>query len=176
MALMSRENRRSSWPRVNLAYHRADFARASFVNDARICGTNFWRDLTRARHLLMSREKVGNMTRIWRASKFSKFCPIFQKICPIFKIWPDCQNFARFLKFCFIFKFLPNFHNFAQFSKFYPIFKILPRFQNFAPFSKFCPIFKISPLFQNFALFSKCWPIFKIWSIFKILTHFQNVA
>ena len=51
-------------PRVNLAYHRADFARASFVNDARICGTNFWRDLTRARHLLMSREKVGNMTRI----------------------------------------------------------------------------------------------------------------
>ena len=39
---------RRNWPRVNLAYHRADFARASFVNDARICGTNFWRDLTRA--------------------------------------------------------------------------------------------------------------------------------
>ena len=51
-------------PRVNLAYHPADFARVSFVNDARICGTYFWRDLTRARHLLMSREKVGNMTRI----------------------------------------------------------------------------------------------------------------
>ena len=85
------------WPRVNLGYHRADFARASFVNDARICGTNFWRDLTRARHLLMSREKVGNMTRIWRASKFLKFCPIF-------KILPDFQIFARFSNFCPIFK------------------------------------------------------------------------
>ena len=53
-----------NWPRVNLAYHRADFARASLVNDARICGTYFCRDLTRARHLLMSQEKVGNMTRI----------------------------------------------------------------------------------------------------------------
>ena len=63
-------------PRVNLAYHRADFARASFVNVARICGTNFWRDLTRARHIH------------------------FFKFCPIFKMLPHFQNFARFSKFC----------------------------------------------------------------------------
>ena len=38
-------------PRVNIAYLRSFHARTSFVNDARICGTDFWRDLTGARHL-----------------------------------------------------------------------------------------------------------------------------
>ena len=38
-------------PQVNYDYLRAFHARASCVNDARICGTNFWRDLTRAFHL-----------------------------------------------------------------------------------------------------------------------------
>ena len=130
-------------PRVNIAYLHAFVARASFVNDAQICGTNVWRDLTRARHLLMSREKVGNMTRIWRASKILKCCPTFQRFCPIFNILPNFQNFTQLSKFCLIFKILLDFQNFAWFSKFCPIFKMLPYFQNFAPFSKFCPIFKI---------------------------------
>ena len=38
-------------PQVNYDYLRAFHARASCVNDARICGTNFWRDLTRISRL-----------------------------------------------------------------------------------------------------------------------------
>ena len=52
-------------------------ARASWVNDARICGTNFLWEMTRARHLSKSQKKFGERTRIRRASKFSKFFKIF---------------------------------------------------------------------------------------------------
>ena len=47
------------------------------VNDARICGTNFWRDMTRASKL----------------PHFQNFARIF-KILPISKILPDFQIFA----------------------------------------------------------------------------------
>ena len=61
-------------PRVNIAYLRPYDACTSFVNDARICGTNFWRDSTRiwrARIIYNVPEKNWD---IWRASKCSK-CP-----------------------------------------------------------------------------------------------------
>ena len=86
------------------------------VNDARICGTNFWREMTRA-------------SKFSKLPHFQNFAP-FSKFCPIFKISPDFQNFARFSKFRPIFKISPDFQNFAQFSKFRPIFKISPNFQN----------------------------------------------
>ena len=41
------------------------------VNDARICGTNFWRDMTRA-------SKFSKLPDFQNFARFSKFCPIFK--------------------------------------------------------------------------------------------------
>ena len=64
-------------PRKNFGKERAFGARASWVNDARICGNNFLWEMTRARHLSKSQKKFRERTRIRRASKFSKFFKIF---------------------------------------------------------------------------------------------------
>ena len=93
-------NQHLKWPRVNIAYLRPYDARASFVNNARICGTNFWRDLTRIWRARVIYNVPEKNWEIWRAFDALQYFARFSKFCPIFKILPDFQNFARFSKFC----------------------------------------------------------------------------
>ena len=101
-------------PRVNLAYQRADFARALFVNDART--SRKFLEGERARAPCVNDARIfwgkfcsGNDGRL-KFSELSHF-QIFARLsnfCPIIKFLPDFQNFVRFSKFCLIFKILPN--------------------------------------------------------------------
>ena len=88
-------------------------ARATWVNDARICGRNFLWEKT-------------------RASKFSKFLKIFK----IFKIFKNFQKFSKNFK---IFKDFQNFQHFRilKFLKTLKILKFLKIFKNFENFENF---------------------------------------
>ena len=88
------------WPRVNLAYQRADFARASFVNDARTSRKFLEGERVRApcvndAQIFWGKFCSGNDARL----KFSKLTHF--------------QIFAQFSKFSQIFQILPEFQNFA---------------------------------------------------------------
>ena len=64
------------------------------VNDARICGTNFWRDMTRA-------------SKFSKLPHFQNFAP-FSKFCSIFKFLSNFYNCTQFQNLAY-FKILPNF-------------------------------------------------------------------
>ena len=89
----------NNWPRVKHAYLRVLDARAWWVKDARICGTNFWWEKTRARWprvictvpkkklwgydaraTWVNDARICGRNFLWektRASKFSKFWKFF---------------------------------------------------------------------------------------------------